>query len=263
MNDVKIHDLTDKQVEIIFIGQKVSLPNAICRKIDHHWTELGKSGKTLTRGDGFTITTVKEDENEIRMYLSSTDYAHYMATIDNILEKKYKCMVIYTAALVETVDNYIIIGEMASNTSTPGRLQFAGGGLDKGDLDEKYYKIDLYKNLKREIKEELGISIVNRDHVKSTQVRFLVTGGAHDFYAIMFKIELNLNKNELTSLYNNHVEFLEKKGLTPEFQSLLFLKNDPNDIEAFVRDNPKPMVDYLKKLIQITEMDRYNKEKRN
>ena len=45
-----------------------------------------------------------------------------MATINNIIDKKYVCKVIYTAALVETLDRKIIIGEMAPNTSTPGKL---------------------------------------------------------------------------------------------------------------------------------------------
>lgn len=172
----------------------------------------------------------------------------------NIIDKKYFCKIIYTAALVETLDKKIIIGEMAQNTSTPGRLQFPGGGLDKNDIEKN--NINLKKNIIKEIKEELGIDINSKEQVRYFKHQFLKTGGGiHDFYAIIFKVVLNLDQNKFIKVYNNYTETLKLNRIIPEFNSLLFLKNDPEEIENFLHTNNKLKVDYLHSLLQIIRME--------
>ena len=253
MNDVIIQDIVDKKIEVIFVNEKISLPLNIQEQIDNYWLKLLNDGKTLSRGDSYAISAIETGKSKLKIELKLTDYAHYMATLNNIIDKKYVYKVIYTAALVETLDNKIIIGEMAQNTSTPGRLQFPGGGIDKNDIEKN--NINLNKNIIKEIKEELGIDINSKEHVRYFKQHFLKTGGSHDFYAIIFKVELNLDQNEFIKVYNNYIETLKLKSIIPEFNSLLFLNKDPEEIVNFLHNNNEPKVDYLHSLLHIIKMD--------
>lgn len=254
MNDVIIQDIVNKEIEVILSNEKLSLPLNTQEKIDRYWLKLLKDGKTLRRGDVFTVSDVEPGISKLKIEVKLTDYAHYMATFHNIIEKKYFCKIIYTAALVETLDKKIVIGEMAPNTSTPGRLQFPGGGVDKNDLENN--NISLTKNITKEIKEELGIDINCKEHVSYFKQRFLKTGGIYDFYAFIFKVELNLDQQQFVKVYNNYTETLKLKNIIPEFKSLLFLNNDPAEIVNFLHNNNKSKVDYLHSLLQIMKMDK-------
>ncbi len=253
MNDIIIQEIIGKKLEVIFINEQVSLPLNIQKQIDKYWFKLLKDRKTLRRGDVFTISTIEKGKSRFKIRVKLTDYAHYMATINNKIDKKYGCRVIHTSALVETLDNKIIIGEMASNTSTPGRLQFPGGGIDKTDLENN--SINLNKNISKEIKEELGIEVSRKEHISYFKPRFLKTGGIHDFYAIIFKVELNLDQNKFIKVYNEYIETLKLKNTIPEFNSLLFLNNNPEEIVNFLRFNNKSKVDYLHSLLHIIKID--------
>jgi len=253
MKDVIIQGVRDKNIDIVFMNEKISIPTNIQNQIDDYWLRLLKDGRNLRRGDVFTIFGIETGNKKLKIKVKLTDYAHYMATIENIIEKKYGCKVVHTSAFVETLDNKIIIGEMASNTSTPGYLQFPGGGLDKSDLEKN--SINLNKNITKELKEELGINVSNKDHVKYFNLHFLKTGGKHDFYGVIFKVELNLNQRQFSKLYNNYTETLKLKKLTPEFKSFVFLNNDRKEIVNFLHTNKKPIVDYLFSLLQIIELD--------
>ncbi|KKL60789.1 hypothetical protein LCGC14_2201810 [marine sediment metagenome] len=56
MNDVIIHDIVDRTIEVQFNNEKISLPLNIQEQIDNYWLKLLKNGKTLRRGDVFTIS---------------------------------------------------------------------------------------------------------------------------------------------------------------------------------------------------------------
>ena len=254
MNAVIIQDVVDKVIEVLFVDEKILLPINIQEQIDNYWLKLLKDGKTLRRGDVLAISVVETGNRNIKIEVKLTDYAHYMATLNNIIDKKYACKVIYTAAFVETLDKKIIIGEMSPNTSTPGRLQFPGGGIDKNDIDRNI--INLNKNITKEIKEELGININCKEYVRYFKPRFLKTGGSHDFYAVIFKVELNLDQKKFIKAYNNYTESLKLKNITPEFNSLLFLNTDPEEIKNFLSNENKNKVDYLLSLPQLLKMDK-------
>ena len=253
MYDVIIQDIVDKKIEVLYNNDKISLPLNIQEQIENYWLKILKDGKVLRRGDVFGISVAETRNSKINIEVKLTDYAHYIATLNNIIDKKYWCKVIYTAALVETLDKKIIIGEMGPDTSTPGRLQFPGGGIDKDDLEKN--NINLKKNISKEIKEELGIDINYKEYTSYFKPHFLKTGGTHDFYAVIFKVELNLDQNKFIKLYNNYTETLKLKNITPEFNSLLFINNDPEEIVKFLGNNNQSKVDYLLSLLHILKMD--------
>ena len=97
MNDVIIQDIVDKKIKVIFINEKIYLPLNIQEQIDNYWLKLLKDGKILRRGDVFTISVIETGNSKIKIEVKLTDYAHYMATLNNIIDKKYFCKVIYNS----------------------------------------------------------------------------------------------------------------------------------------------------------------------
>lgn len=91
MNDVIIQDIKDKKIEVIFVNEKISLPLNIQEQIDDHWLKLLKDGKTLRRGDVFTISIIETGNSKLKIEVKLTDNAHYMDTIN--FQKLLNCLV--------------------------------------------------------------------------------------------------------------------------------------------------------------------------
>src|SRR3989339_1552946 len=139
-----------RNIEVLFIEEKVKLSKKLEKDIDNHWQLLVNSRKLFKRGDVFTVYKVIKSSRSIKFFLKLTDYAHYLYTIYNPkISQKDRCKVISTSALLETTDDYLIIGEMNMHTSSPKRLQCAGGGIDRSDF--KNERADLEGNIKREL----------------------------------------------------------------------------------------------------------------
>lgn len=63
-----------------------------------------------------------------------------------------------------------------------------------------------------------------------------------------------LAKNKFIKIYNNYTEILKLKSIIPEFNSIGFLNNDPEEIVNFLHNNNKSKVDYIHSLLRIIKM---------
>lgn len=234
-------------IEIIHYDKEYKLADDVRDKIDNYWNNLLNSGKTFTRGVVFTINKIENIDKDLKVYLESTDYAHYLYTINNKILEDFACRVIYTSILVETLDSKLIIGEMAFNTATPNRLQCCGGGFDNEDIIEG--KIDIYNNIRRELYEELGIDLLDTNIVSNIQPKYIQSGGENNFIGLVFKVELKINEKEYVELYEQHVKKLKLQNIVPEFSELVFIKSDIKSIKGFLEKDKRSRADYLEKLI--------------
>ncbi|WP_010296263.1 NUDIX hydrolase [Clostridium senegalense] len=242
----------DGNVEIIYDKEYI-MPDHVREKVEAHWEELLKSGKSFTRGTVFTISNIESIGKALKVYIQSTDYAHYLYTIHNNIEE-YGCRVIYVSILVETIDSSFIIGEMACNTALPNRLQCCGGGFDDEDLIEG--KIDIYNNIQRELYEELGINLYDTDIVCKAQPKYIQSGGEHNFIGLVFKVELKISEKEYIKLYKKYIKKLKMNNVVPEFKSLVFIKSDSSSVKDFFNKDKRPRADYLEELL-MTEVELY------
>lgn len=71
---------------------------------------------------------------------------------------KYICRSIASNILILTTDNYYVLAKMSINTSLPNKIKFIGGAMSKDDLKENI--LDPFECVKREIYEEIGLTIV-------------------------------------------------------------------------------------------------------
>jgi hypothetical protein len=248
MKQVLINKI-DGDVEIIYNDKKLELPTDIIEKINNHWNMLQSSGSEFSRGTVFSICNIENTENVLKIYIQSSDYAHFLYTIHNNISENFPCIVVYVSILVETSDSNLIIGEMACNTATPYRLQCCGGGFDNRDLIND--KIDIYNNIKRELYEELGIDLYNTDIVSTIQPKYIKTGGENDFLGLVFKVQLKINQKSYIDLYEKHVRNLISQNIIPEFRSLVFIKSNLKSVKDFIDNDKRYRVDYLEKLLMV------------
>ncbi|ADY55270.1 NUDIX hydrolase [Syntrophobotulus glycolicus DSM 8271] len=238
----------EKKIKVRFSAEKIFLPKAITAIMEDYWESLIAEGAQFRRGEVFSIVKIKEENDALEIFVQLTDYAHYLSTINNIIPAEYACRVIYTAAIVETKDGKLVFGEMAPGTSTPGRLQCAGGGLDYSDIQGQY--IDLTHNVRKELLEELGLDVNNKQVVLDLKPEYLKAGGINNFLAAIFSVRLAITEAELKTLYSKHIDNLLSRDETPEFSSLVSLDREPSAVEKFLESDTRPKIDFLPPLLR-------------
>ncbi len=239
MNEIII-DQIPKKLTVELQGTDTLLPEKVLKEHDEYWNERLKENPALRNGDVYTISDVVSEKEELYIKVNKTNYKHYLYTI-NHPDTVAPCKVIYTCSALITIDNYIVIGKMNTHTSTPGRLQFAGGGIDASDLEGEFFNLE--KNIKNEIEEEIGITVGR--NTASFFPKYLKRKGLNDFWAVMYEYNLNYNVRELNEIFESHVNQLEARGVKPEFSELIFVKRDNEQINQFLLEDSSTKVDYL------------------
>ena len=248
MQNVHIYTIPNSII-IIYDKNKILLPEKFRKTIEENWNLLRKQGKNFFQGDVYAISKLESSYNNLTIHLKLSNYAHYIYTIYNKPPIELCCRVVYTCALVETIDGHFVFGEMANHTSTPKRLQCAGGGIENSDIKGDF--VDLNNNIKRELFEEMGIDINDKSITLESYPKYLKTGGSNNFISIIFKVKLSINKKEMQNLYKKHINDFLTKGVFPEFNSLVFVRSNPSSVKYFLTKDRRQRVDYLKSLLEI------------
>ncbi len=245
MHSPVILTTASKPVSVFYTGTSVSLPPHIQAAIDRHWDARNSTGKSFTRGDVFTIQDVIETPDHIQYTVALTDYAHYLASIAGIEDVlPYRCRVVHTSVLIKTADNYLAFGEMAAHTSTPGRLQCAGGGITRADLKEGNI-LGIKENAETELFEETGLDCCLPQHGCTLNLAYIKSGGTYNFIGAMFVAQTLLTSDELRALFKAHTRDLLANGEKPELAQLILIKNDPHSVLNFLQEDQRPQEDYL------------------
>jgi 8-oxo-dGTP pyrophosphatase MutT (NUDIX family) len=229
----------NNNIKVYFTNQKISLPKAYSENVNRHWESLLISDKKFFNGDVYTINNIEANEYGVNIFVGLTDYAHFLYTINKNNYEDNDCRIIHTSVLIVTSDNKFAIGEMNECTASPFKLQFIGGGIDRGDIKGEI--LDLEHNIRKEILEELGIEVDNKNIVKSLKPCYLKSGAQSDFLSAIFKLQLLIDENELKMLLNKHNEDLAIKVEMQEIRSLIFLDAKKQAIEEFISNDKREM----------------------
>lgn len=239
-----------KPVKMLFTGEGIELPPAAQEAIERHWESLLQAGRKVTRGDLFTIGEIVEDELGVEVRVASTDYAHYLATTARIAEcLDYPCRVMYTAVLIQTIDDVYVIGEMGPYTSTPGRFTCVGGGITRNDLLPDGV-INVRKNAGTELSEETGLDCSNPEHVRELRFTHLRTGGARDFIGAVYLAETAIDAKQVEEIFQRHNELLRQSGEEPELTRLVYLPNERGVLKDFLTQYEDRLEDSLLALLK-------------
>jgi len=145
-------------MESIFVARAWDFAMQRRDDIDRHWNELLVQKPLLYDGvvllidrceilqrDGRRILSTRHFPTRYRNFLAWRDFGFPDASVRNC----------FAAAALKSADGAFILGEMAAHTANAGRVYFAAGTPDMGDV--KGNSVDLTGSILRELTEETGI----------------------------------------------------------------------------------------------------------
>lgn len=239
----------NKEIVIKYENREVNLPQDLRKKICKFWNEAVEENSNLYNGQDYSIECITETDDKIEMLVVKTDYAHYLYEERvGIEEEQYRCLTPFSGILLLTSDNYYAIGVMDKTTSVPNYLQLSGGGVDIADIEDDTINLD--KNIKRELKEELNL---NLDEIPY-KIKYMELPCEHRrVYGFFALGNLNMTKEELLKFFNEYKQYLIENKLEVEFSNLIFLSTNNALQELDNLENPKRP--YLRNLIKLVMDD--------
>ncbi|MCD4669281.1 MAG: hypothetical protein K8S14_02420 [Actinomycetia bacterium] len=229
--------------KFIYNKSKYELPEHVKKEIKENWQDLFNSGERFINGDLFTVNNILIGEDKILNFnVIKTNYAHYLYSMKNNFTEDHICRSVAANVLPLTSDNYFILGAMAENTSLPNKIKFIGGAMSEDDLCGDF--LEPLKCVTRETREEIGLDLGNHPHILKLEPRYLITRKNWFFINTLYYAQLNISKGELIKMFDEHKIYLQKKNEV-ELDSILFINNEKKDIESFLNENERRLIDYL------------------
>lgn len=245
-----IDNIENKQIEIQICKEKFVLPEEIHDKIEKFWKEMKRKTPALWNGKLMCITSYMNKEDIIQIICQETKYAHYLYDERIGLLNEYACHSLGAGCLLETNDNYYILGELNENTSFPHCIQPCGGSVEIEDLK----KGGIIQTIIRETKEELNIDLQNRNQVFENKIKYIsLPENKLHTYMVFTKCLLRMSKSDLEEHYKNYLRNLQNNNQEVELCKLHFIKRDKVKEQLGKLKNPKR--EYL---IELLEYDSKN-----
>ena len=234
-----------KPIILKYEDRMIKMPPEIEDNIKKFWSEAKEENPNLFNGENHSVESVDEKEDYIEMKVAKTNYATYLYNERiGIPDKNFRIIHIWSGILLETKDDYFVIGEMCDTTSIPKCLQISGGGTS--DEDIKDGNLDINFNLKRELKEELNL---NLDDIQYEMKYLECPTEKRSVYGFIAIGKLDMTNVELNTHFENYKKYLKENHLELEFSRLIFLNKNAAIDELDKLDNPKR--EYLRDLIEI------------
>lgn len=240
-------------LDVVYDGKTLVLPDSVVRSVEDYWTIRTSDNPSFRNGEVYHVYRVIEESDKTTLLTTKTDYAHYLWSINDPDAGIHACRVAFTAALVRTSDDQIVIGSMGAATSTPHRLQAPGGGLGAEDLtpaDDRVYgctmQFSLEPNIMREVTEEIG---VGGSAIKCVTPWGVKSGGANGFFAAIYAVDLAVTADDVEHAHRSMSQAMRSAGGSPEFERLVFLPRTGAVARKILADCDAPQVDYLGDLI--------------
>ena len=234
-----------KPIVLKYEDREINLPNETKENINLFWNKLVKENPNLFNGENHCVESIIEKEDRFEMIVVKTNYATYLYNERiGMPDRKINIMHIWSGILLETKDNYFVLGEMDKTTSVPKCLQVPGGGTSNEDIKDGILEIDI--NLQRELKEELDLDL----NAIKYEINYLeCPSEKRRVYGFLATGKLDITKDELNKHFEKYKRYIEKNGLEKEFSKLIFLDKN-NALEELDRLN-NPKREYLREFIEI------------
>ena len=153
----------------------------------------------------------------IRIAWYETDYAHYLQRVA-VSPITTPARAIFCSVALRAASGALLVGRMAGNTSSPGRLQLPGGNVTVGRTGLLSAE-SCAEEACREFREEIGIDL-RPDQLTLWRVK---VGGRSDDVGIIFLCEPGRSEHEIRVAFDLHVKAVREAGMSSEFEDLLFV----------------------------------------
>lgn len=234
-----------KTIILKYEDREINLPDEIKENIKLFWDKLVKENPNLFNGENHCVESIIEKEDKIEMNVVKTNYATYLYNERiGMPDKKIKIIHLWSGILLETKDNYFVIGEMDNTTSVPGCLQIPGGGTSEEDIKDGILEMNI--NLQRELKEELNLDL---NDIRYEMKYLEYPSEKRSVYGFLAIGKLNMTKEDFNKHFENYKQYIKENNLEQEFSKLVFLDKNKALEELDKLDNPKR--EYLREFIKI------------
>ena len=239
-----VYEIKNKEIRVILKDEKIELPKVLRKKIDENFEDIKKSGANVWNGEVLCVAKIDVTDKLVEIICKKSDYAHYLYGERIGLPEEYCCRNLSAGALVETTDNYYVVGELDKNTSYPTVLQVTGGNIDKEDIENN--NINIVQTIKREAIEELNINLDNTGN--EIAYMYVTKKGEQPGVQIFSKAQINMTAKEMEKYFEDYNEYLRKNNLEVEFEKIHLLKKETAVEQLESLKNPRR--NYLLPLIK-------------
>ena len=208
-------------------------------QVDRYWNALMKSGKHYWDGIMYSVNRIEENEQAITFAFGQTNYRNFVYSKAHDFRNKNHTCTTASIALIETSDEYSVLGKMNEDSVFSGQYKCMGGTLDRIDFDGEIVSFD--RMFQREISEECGIDLSSSEICHSNESQWLLIRENMAFVGICNRIQLNISKDELQLRFNNKSRNSEDEK---EVDQLLFIRSMA-EIEAIERHKKADYIDAL------------------
>ncbi len=180
------------------------------KRIQENWKEYIKENKNVFNGKIIVVTDYQIEDEKITLEIATAFYA------DLVYAKKYEDLKVwpyFSAIILKTLDEFYVI--IKNNKET---LNLIGGMGNEEDYEKEEFRPDY--TLERELKEELGLSLNNKEEIVSFSLKYIELAGKEERIhpcGLIYTGNLNYTKEELIK----HVMH-NKKQIDKEVKELLF-----------------------------------------
>ena len=224
-----------------YTEKKIDLPNEILVEIGNNWDKSKKKNKSLHNGEIFVIENVEFIKGQRNFNLVKSTYSHYLYSFKNNFVGNYGCRSVAVNLLPITMDGYYVLALMNVKTSMPNTIKFIGGAISNADLEIE--KFNLYKSIRRETLEEIGIDLSDKKNVQNCEPIYFLTRKNLSTVIVLFKAVLELSKDELQDRFDKYIDRNIKSEI--EIQKIIFIKDDEKSLNKFMLDNKDCLIEYL------------------
>lgn len=248
-----IKNIEGMTIKVKIEDEQFELPYEIKRKVEEFWNQCILENPNLWNGELMCVGEFKREGDQIVITCKKSNYAHYLYDERIGLPKEYACSSLVAGCLLETSDNYYIVGELAENTSFPYCMQISGGNADKNDIKDG--RIDIFNTIIRECQEELNISLQDKQQVEHFELKYisLPSESVHT-YILFAKGKLNMTRAQMQEYYEQYLKYLKENNLEVEFGKIHFIKKGKTTEELENLKNPKR--NYLISLLEIDSKEK-------
>ena len=240
-----IYEIKNKEIRVILKDEKIELPKELRKKIDENFENIKKSGANVWNGEVLCVAKIDIKDKLVEIICKKSDYAHYLYGERVGLPEEHCCRNLSAGSLLETKDNYYVVGELDLKASYPGVLQVTGGGIDEKDIENN--NINITKTIIRETLEELNIDLNKIDN----KIGYMYVSEQDEQAGVQIfsKAHINMTAKEMGKYFEEYNEYLRKNSLEVEFGKIHLLKKETAVEEIKHLKNPRR--NYLLPLIKV------------